>query len=178
MFPREPATYIMTHRPSGVYYIGSTGNLNLRVAQHKYKIINGEHNSTQFKALSSRWEDISIEYELAVDYHNAESLEIALLKTNIKDPLCSNAMTTVQEWAKATTHFDEARRKSADTRRGKPRDELTRSKISAAKSRRIVGDGVEYASALEASQKLGIPYRTVRSRLGSNNGLGKLWYYL
>ena len=83
--------YKLIDRKTGVYYIGSTGNLRKRLAQHLSDLSRGQHRNTRLQQHTN--DDTVWELEVAYivsDRDEAYAVEQQLLDLSKEDPKCLN----------------------------------------------------------------------------------------
>lgn len=92
-FPKRPAAYILTDMNTGMFYIGSTVNLNARIASHRSKLRRGVHDNFRFQQIFSDWQNIEVTYYLRETIDAARTHEDALIKFHAGDELMLNIGT-------------------------------------------------------------------------------------
>lgn len=174
--PPTPGTYILTHKPTGLYYIGATVNLRRRFSTHMHNIAKRpDVGPKAFKQFEANKEEFEFEFETFESVEEANVLEAAFLRCNVGNDLCIN-----QSYGKGplTNLSEETRRKLGDLRRGIARTPETKNNISLGKSRKVSLDGVVYASCYVAAAELGIGARALRQRLGAKTRTWRDWFFL
>lgn len=85
------AFYILTHTPTGLYYVGSTRNLRSRLQDHRVKLEGGRHYSTKLQEAFTSWHDITVTAEYTETPDQALRLEQARLDRCFLDTRCCNS---------------------------------------------------------------------------------------
>lgn len=89
--PNLPGVYIVTHEPTGLYYVGSSGNLLERRHHHVAGLRNGNHISPR---LQQTWQgeisEYTFKFETCIDRDSAYDREQELLDKLWGMPLCTN----------------------------------------------------------------------------------------
>lgn len=193
-----PAAYKLTHRPSGYFYVGSSVCHRKRTNEHKTHLNRGKHTNRKLQDIFTSWDDMEVEVFRAVDIEDARRLEQTLIDKYIDDPLCCNIGRSstnpllgviTREMVIANGRKASQRRigtkLSAETRArmsashtGLTRGDDDRMKISLGKAKGVSIEGVEYGSAYQAAITLGIPVRTVRTRLYADSRKFKDWFFI
>lgn len=184
-----PGFYILTHKPTGVFYVGSTSILNKRMRVHKSRLNTGKHKNKRLMDVYTTWDDFKIDLTITDTIEEAKVWEKELLDKYIGTELCCNlhddpdvpfsgvrgrprseqARRNMAEASKLRRHSEEVKRKISEANKGNTHSAATKLTMSLAKSRKVSIDGVIYDSALQASIVLGIPNRTLRNRLQSKS---------
>lgn len=89
-YPKTPGAYILTHEPTGRFYIGSSGDLRSRLLDHRRLLIRGVHGNKNLLDCFTEWGDIDIKYELFDFRSEAYRREDELLGYFHGQPLCCN----------------------------------------------------------------------------------------
>lgn len=202
MRKKHPGSYILTHIPTGHFYVGSASCVKARMQQHKHTLNKGNHANRRLQQIFTKWEDLQIDITLTNTVDDARREEQDLLDTHSESELLCNVSTS------ATNSFqgvlsDERRKEillmaiaaSSLARRGKPQTEdhirnavegrrgftqtdKSREAISLTKSKKVSIDGVIYDSSREAAKALNLPFRTLRSRLYSDSKKFKHYFFI
>lgn len=89
--PRLPGVYVITHEPTGIYYVGSTGNLYERRSNHIGGLRRHRHVN---KRLQDTWggllDDYTFKFEACNSRDEALDLEQEVLDKLWDMPLCAN----------------------------------------------------------------------------------------
>lgn len=94
-----PGAYIMTHRPTGVYYVGSSSNLYLRHRGHLDKLRIGKHRTQRLQELYRGPSEFEFKLIETLDTEEARGVEQTLLDEHLGNPLCCNvAPDAVNTW--------------------------------------------------------------------------------
>jgi len=88
-----PAAYVLTDVVTGMFYVGSTGNLSARLSSHRSKLNRGVHDNHIFQRSYSGWHNIQIEYVEYSTLDSARRHEQSLLDFHAGDPLFANIGT-------------------------------------------------------------------------------------
>ena len=92
-FPSSPAAYILTDVLTGVFYIGSTGNLRSRMYSHRSALERGSHDNSNLQSIYSGWNNIKIEYYPCASLDAARRKEASLLRFSRHDSDLANIGT-------------------------------------------------------------------------------------
>lgn len=149
--PQIPAAYKLTDEESGAVYIGSTGNLRGRIAQHKSRVSRGNHPNVDFRNRVKSWDSVSIEFIPCTDLGRARKVEDSLLTFNSdNENLINIAVGQEQEPLREGRVFrndhydkinplgktDEVREALSEKLKGQKRDTATRERMSESAKRR------------------------------------------
>lgn len=189
--------YILRHRKSGKFYIGSASYLSNRKSSHKMELIRGEHPNKALQAVYTCWEDFEWVTYPTDSVESARKEEQRLLDLHRGSSLCCNIahsstdMTlgvitaeirrrthTGNTYRRGSTHTEETRAKMSDSLKGKIVSPDTRAAISVTKSRAVLCGGVRYESVRLAAEALGIPYNSVVSRIVSTSKRFENWQWI
>lgn len=150
--PYEPVGYILTHRATGLFYIGSTTDKFGRTSSHLSRLRNGNHHVVRLQRAYDDHEDKSIDFSYfpAIDEDSALNIEQELLNEyehneNLTNrSLCSRSSTGV------IPGFD-TRVKMSAARFGATHTEETKDKISQAHLGRMKSE--QHCASLSIAQK-------------------------
>lgn len=167
-----PGAYVITHEPSGKFYIGSSANTHVRLNAHRSRLKRGVHPSSQLQNAVTDVNDLIIETIPATSKEHAYDLEQQLLDQRVADPLCCNVAANARNpWKDGS--MPEAQRdliRQANT--GLKRSPETIQRLKTSFSNRpppritpVEINGVEYSSIAEAARLLNLNYQTVRKRI-------------
>lgn len=92
-YPSCPAAYMITHRESGHFYVGSASNLVRRLRDHRYKLNIGAHKNDQLSSCYTTWDDFEIRFEVFPTHDEALDCEDDLIDKFINQELCCNLGT-------------------------------------------------------------------------------------
>lgn len=182
---RMIGAYIITHSPTGYYYIGSTGNFRERYNQHRKHLSGNRHANYKLQSIFTSREDLEYEFFPTPTREAAYLEEQRLLDKHYSDRFCCNVgkssldptlgvitlemrQANIQKAAQANIgrkFSTEHREKLSLSHLGNTRSDETRAAISLSKSRAIEIDGIRYASIAIASTELQINPNTIRTRL-------------
>jgi len=188
-----PAYYILTHKPTGMYYIGSTSNLIKRLSRHKSALNSRSHECAKLQEIYTCWEDIEIVSHEVGSIEEARRMEQDLLNTHFRKSKCCNTSSSAEPFGDMTAedrsnlhrghkynlgkaHSDETKAKIGAASLGRTKSPEVRQKIAAAKSKKVSIDGTVYDSIKDAAYKLNLPYMTVSGRLKSTRYTA--WFYI
>ena len=200
--PTKPGAYTITHRPTGRFYVGSTGNLQARILSHKSNLRRAVHNNQKLQEVVTSIDDLVIVVDITDTLESARDKEQRLLDTHLGDPNCCNVGTgarslwvegTVPEelraqtgarskgnsYAKGHVVSEEARDAVRRANTGLKRSDEVKARMSAANTnvRAVVVNGVEYPSIRKMAIALGLHPDTARSRILSTNPEFCNWRY-
>ena len=85
--------YRITHRSSGRYYVGSSKQLPVRLAQHRNRLNKVDHHSKYLQAMWSKYGEDSFEFEVIVNcpsWSDALDIEQQMLDEAYGSRLCMN----------------------------------------------------------------------------------------
>lgn len=85
------ASYTITDRSSGVFYVGSTKDLRNRLTLHKSFLLRGIHHCKRLQEQFTAWECLDIEYTVHDSVEEAQTVEQAVLEA--KHPSMGNTGT-------------------------------------------------------------------------------------
>lgn len=145
-YPSSPAVYMITHKVSGHFYIGSSKNLSNRLTTHKNRLASGRHKNDNLTACYTSWADFEITYETYNTGDEALDREDELLDLFIGQDLCCNLGTSsravwdrgmpdsvrskISKFHKGRDYGEEFSRMRSDMMRGIPRTEEQKRKLS------------------------------------------------
>lgn len=92
-FPASPAVYMLVHKVSGHFYIGSSSNLADRLRTHRYNLRIGKHKNDRLSDCYTEWGDFEVRYELCRDGDEALDREEDLISKFRNQDLCCNLGT-------------------------------------------------------------------------------------
>lgn len=118
---RKIAFYVLTHIPTGFYYVGSTRNLYRRLENHKHTLNFGKHSNHKLQSVYTRWSDIAIKSTECLSIEDAVALEQKALEESHGKEKCCNLYSTA--FVKTVTggwkHTEESREKRRIASTGK-----------------------------------------------------------
>lgn len=137
--------YTITHRPTGRFYIGSSGNLTRRIWRHRTELASGMHTNRKLQEIYTCWDDFEVMTSEVNTLEEARQLEQQLLDRYVGTALCCNSSMS------ATNPFDVFERigpsreicianleKANEARRGKPLSSEHKAKLSEASKGRVL----------------------------------------
>ena len=92
-YPTSPAVYMLIHRTSGHFYIGSSSNLANRLRQHHRNLRIGEHKNERLLECYTTWDDFEVRFEPCRDADEALDKEEDLIDKFRNQVLCCNIGT-------------------------------------------------------------------------------------
>lgn len=116
-----PAAYILTHESTGMFYIGSSGNIKVRLAAHKNTLARGVHDSTTLQELYAHDDEMSVEILKTRNKEEALNLEQQLLDEHYGQPFCINKAKDARVSGKGIYPTDEVREKQSKAHLGQKR---------------------------------------------------------
>jgi hypothetical protein len=171
--------YVISHEVSGLYYIGSSGNLHSRLYGHGRALQRGDHHCQRLQQAFEYDDAISVGIERVADREAARDLEQAYLDQSHNDPYrlnraidarCSTlGLNRPDKRTKAPAGHKTEFRHAAET------IEKQRKSKEAANVAVFI-EGQSYPSLNDASRKLGLSLGTVNGRVNSNHPNFKNWY--
>lgn len=181
--------YIFRH-PSGLYYIGSTGNFNNRRWEHESLFRHGKHHLTKLQNILKDPSELTWEYFPTACRDSAYELELAKIQACSSD---SNMLN--QQGNGWTPNFTfEHRSAAGKAKKGIKLSDEHKANISAGlkrvgfktdpsviamahEARRIpiTVDGVNYVSFQDAADAFGLCINTVRNRVNSDKERWSGW---
>lgn len=162
-----PAVYVMTHVPTGHFYVGSSRSLGHRLNSHKSQLTKGIHSSHKLQEVFTTWDDIHVEFRETSTKEEALELEQNVLKLVTGIELCCNAYTTVTD--------------SSPGFKKKKKNYRNRNPIAmqyANRRKKVMVDGIEYHSVKAAAEAHGIPPSTAADYVRAGTGRGMTWEFL
>lgn len=187
--------YILTHAPSGFFYIGSSIDLVRRIREHKSDLLRGTHGNPKLSRCFTCWEDCSYKFFETENIDVAHDLETDLIRKHSSNPLCCNVGTDARNRVAGViddearrrgslghtrnlgrTHSEETKARIGAASLGRTKSPEVRQKIAAAKSKKISIEGTIYDSVKDAALKLNMPYTTVSGRLKSTRY--QKWFFI
>lgn len=184
--PESAGVYILTHIPTGMFYIGATKKLRKRFLQHLGDITFSRKGiAGRFGSGEMHKHDFNFQFELTADIWDALDFEKALLRSNVNTPLCVNRsylQGTLKEYSQET--IQKRRNKIVGVSRGESFKDTMRAVRSSPDYkgpipvRRISIEGKTYPHCAEAARQLGMNVLTLRSRVQRDSATFSDWYYL
>jgi group I intron endonuclease len=81
---------MLTHLPSGKFYIGSSGNIKARILDHRRLLIAGTHSNPNLNECYTCWDDFKVDFETYQTRDKAYDREEELLNYFHGQSLCCN----------------------------------------------------------------------------------------
>lgn len=129
------AAYKITDVTTGVFYIGSTTNLDRRLSEHKNRLANGNHPNIKVQNGFTEWDNVLVEYTEVESEERSRKIEQSLLDFHASDPDCANIGTgSTVLWSRGMP--DEIKEAIGNAHRGKVVSEATRERLSLAAANR------------------------------------------
>jgi len=85
------AAYIVTHDPTGLFYVGSTGNIYSRWSNHRSDLSKGKHANKKLQNSFTAVEDYSLEILSVGTLEEVRDVEQRLIDRYRGDTLCCNS---------------------------------------------------------------------------------------
>lgn len=183
------ACYIVTHLPSGKFYVGSTKDAIRRQQDHKARLKRGIHYNSDFQACyndTPTFESFFWKFFIFDELLDARQCEQKLLDENVGNPLLLNHTSSVRSPISGLMNEEIRARATAGSRTAVQSEEyrakqsITMRKVWAVgdrRERRMGGgnpfakpvwvDGIMYAAVNDAKRALGIDEKTIRNRARS-----------
>lgn len=149
--------YTITHRPTGRFYIGSSGNLTRRIWRHRTELASGMHTNRKLQEIYTCWDDFEVMTSEVNTLEEARQLEQQLLDRYVGTALCCNSSMS------ATNPFDVFERiwpsreicianleKANEARRGKPLTDEHKARLSASHKGKVLS--TEHRAALSKAK--------------------------
>lgn len=149
--------YKITHRPTGKFYIGSSGNLNRRIWRHRTELEQGVHTNRKLQSTYTTWDDFTVETFLSGTLEEARQMEQQLLDRHVGTALCCNSSMS------ANNPFDVFERippdreismrnleKANEARRGKPLTDEHKARLSASHKGKVLS--TEHKAAISKAK--------------------------
>lgn len=195
--PRSPGTYILTHRPTGRFYIGSSTNLYSRINHHNYLFRYNKHFSQRLQDVCNSADEIDVEVFPLITRDSAYDLEQELLDKNINNPLCCNVGSDARTiWKDGMPSW--RRKRHSEKMQGHGVPEHVRLAVSRANAGKKLGpetlqrmrdaklgksnlrvkvmiDGILYSTKKEAMDELRVCNVTLNNRLSSTHPKWESW---
>lgn len=91
--PEMPAVYVLIHRTTGYFYIGSTNSLGRRMRRHTESFTHGHYNRKLHNVVENHRDELDLKYMFVETEEEARALEQRYLDQHIHDPHCCNEAT-------------------------------------------------------------------------------------
>lgn len=189
--PMAPGFYILTHQPSGCYYVGSTNNLRQRLAAHRSAIRQGNHENRKVREVFTNLADVEFTTATAATIEDARQMEQDYLdQCHGQSRCCNTGNSSTAAWVAGSAPQEaiERARQLGLGNTGRVRSAETRARMSAAKignpnmpppalAKGVSINGVRYSSVRLAAQALGRDRRTVLKRINSSAPEDSEWTF-
>lgn len=179
-----PGFYVIKHLPTGKHYGGSSKSVKGRLDYHKSALSLGKHYNVMLQEAFTTWDDCEVSITATDDVSEARELEQEYLDANVGTDLCCNLATgSTRPWVKGKMSermkqiikdtntgrvmSSEHKEKIALSVKNNPNLRSTIEKSLLVTSKRILIDGIVYASISEVSRLFKITRKTVVLRLNS-----------
>jgi group I intron endonuclease len=123
-----PGAYVITHEATGLFYVGSSGDLAARESAHRSTLKSGLHHSKEFQEAYNCDKGISIAKIPSGNRERAYDLEQLLLDQHRNNPKMVNALGIarvgdINKSRAGTPLSEETKRKMSDVRKGRSHSE-------------------------------------------------------
>jgi hypothetical protein len=109
--PREPGCYILNHRVTGKFYIGSTSNLYRRYQQQLTSLRLGVNHNLELQRLFDSDDHFDYEWLVSPDRDHAYDIEQHELDRFLNHPDCINVLNDARKgWKRGTMPVDQITR--------------------------------------------------------------------
>lgn len=167
--------YTLLHRPTGYFYIGSTGNISRRISAHKWDFSQGLNSNKKLQEIFTCWEDFDLTVTYVDTVKEAREWEKKLLDVYLRfDKCCNIAIDPLNPLAGLSIAYN-AEAWELTRKKGNLPD--VRERVAVLNRKKVTLDGVEYDSLGSAAVALGIHISTVRWGLKTATGKYKDWKY-
>lgn len=182
--------YKLTHKPTGLFYIGQSGDIEVRKQSHIRAFNSGRSNVKRIQAVYKDKNEILWDIYPTKDKYEAVELEKKLIHECMPDDNISNnnlmlpkavpkdrtefrhtseTIERIRISKTGTKHSDETKRKMSETRRLVPPSDKHRMAIAESRVKEITLNGITYSSTVEAARMLGISRQAVLKRRNKEN---------
>lgn len=87
----KTGVYVLTHKHTGKFYVGSSIDTHGRISTHKWALRNGHHSNANLQALySGSIEDFGFEIVYTSNRETAYGMEQDIISKHLGNPLCLN----------------------------------------------------------------------------------------
>jgi predicted GIY-YIG superfamily endonuclease len=193
-----PGAYMITHCATGLFYIGSTGNLWKRKSEHEALLRHGRHHASKLQEAFSQSTMMTYTYWYSADAEQARIWEQQLLDWYWGNPLLINVGFVAAAPATGRPVTEHQREVASLTHRGKvvtddqkekmrqsraafletPEGIALRDKYKTLMRKRVSIDGVVYSCAQEAAEKLGLTIDKITYRITRSANPNPNWFYV
>lgn len=139
---QEPGVYTITHMPSGKFYVGSSKNIQGRMAVHLHYLKKDKHTNRLLQEAFTSVDELEFTVVYTEGPADARSAEQDLLDVYYEHPLCCNlGNSSAAGWLKGTMpesvrEINRSRMMGNSIRKGVVLSEETRRAMSLARLRR------------------------------------------
>lgn len=188
--------YVLTHLPTGIYYVGSTNNFADREYNHRSRLNRGVHPNARLQACYTKWADMELRFIPAPTIELARVEEQKLLKQHHGKSLCCNVGLNSTDptqgvitkelrqqthqgnsYRSGSKHTDETKARIGAASKGRTKSDDVREKIAAAKRKTVSVNGELYDGVEAVVAKFGVSYSTVLYRIASTSSKFESWFY-
>lgn len=195
----QPGFYVIRHCGTGLMYVGSTGNLYRRRAEHLSDLNAGHHRNGRLQEVFNNDTNIEFWAQLTQTREDAYAGEQSFMDQNSNTGLLLNIAQDVKLAWKGLRHSEESIEKMRtsnaglgagrklseqtiqkikDSAVGRVPSEAARKALVEKKSKSVIIDGVVFSSISEAGRHYGVPPATIFYRLNSTSDKFKTWMYV
>jgi predicted GIY-YIG superfamily endonuclease len=189
--------YMIFHRVTGLFYIGSATNLHKRRLEHESRLRSGIHHLARLQEAYNQSQIADFIYWYSADRAQALQWEQSLLDQYWGNPLLLNFGRVADKPRLGAKNNERQREAARQTRltevvsterreilsqsrlafEASPEGRALRDRLSAQKRMRVSIDGVIYQSTREAAEKLGITYDMAAYRIQRSQNYRSTWFY-
>lgn len=168
--------YRLTHRPTGKFYVGSSGDLDRRMWRHRTELSSGTHPNRNLQDVYTNWDDFEISITYTTTLEEARHEEQQLINRFVGTPLCCNvSISSVNGIAGVRPFVPKETRiknleKANEARRGVPLSDEHRRNLSVSHSGKVLSE--EHKAKL-SSAKLGTALTDQHREAIRQGNLGK-----
>lgn len=163
--------YVITHEPSGMYYIGSSHHVAVRISNHKTALEKQYHrNPILQQVYNEQPHGLKFWYENTKDREEAYKREQKLLDKAINDPKCCNISRVAESTGAGIAHIKHIQKSKSELMKkwhseNPERAKATTQAMMEARRKGVMWDGVEYTSLRKAWEANNKDWRKVYKRL-------------
>lgn len=115
---RMPGAYVLTHESTGLFYLGSSGDVRRRISAHFSNLASGRHKSEKLQQAYDHDDEFSVEIMPAKDRETAYDLEQQKLDATLNSPYCLNQAKDARVSRRGAETPEETRRKLSEANTG------------------------------------------------------------
>lgn len=170
--------YVITHEPTGLYYVGSSHNVGSRLSNHKGTLGRNQHRNAMLQdAYNKQPCGLVTWFENTTNREEAYKREQELLDKAINDPLCCNVSRIAESTSAGIAHIKHIQKSKSELMKKWHSENPERAKVITqamveARRKGVMWDGVEYTSLRKAWEANNKDWRKVYKRLNDPNDLG------